>query len=395
MTLMKNVEYLIGSEDISRNPLNAYSDIVIDFVSALSGKILKSPMMRVYPDLAALGFWCRKGNINKLKDNCPEAKFRLGRGLCFHIAPSNIPMSFAFSYIFGLLSGCSNIVRLPSKRFGQTEATLDIIKEVIKDFPEIEARTAFVRYPADNEITEEFSLLADARMIWGGDQTVNNIRSLKINPKCIDISFSDRYSFCILDGNAINETDNTRLNRLAEDFFNDTYLMDQNACSSPQIICWLNDNQEARQKFWDAEYALAKKKYDLQAAVCVDKYTKSCENSIDMADNIISIKHSDNLLYRVEIKNLLSGLEEYRGNGGYFYEYSMNNLNEIIPVVTEKFQTVTYFGVNPEEIRNVVISNRLRGIDRITPVGKAMDIGVIWDGYDLVRTLSRIINVEQ
>jgi len=391
---MKDVEYIIGSENIIKTPLNAYSDEALDFIFDLSSKIMKSPLIRAYPDLAALGFWCRKGNIQKLKENCAESSVRLGRGLCFHIAPSNIPMSFAFSYIFGLLAGCSNIVRLPSKKFVQTEAALELIGSVLKEHPEIEKRSVFVRYPADNETTEWFSQMADCRMIWGGDNTVNNIRALKISPKCIDISFSDRFSICVLDGGSINNTDDTRLTRLAEDFYNDTYLMDQNACSSPQIICWVNDAADARKKFWDAVYGVAEKKYELQAAVCVDKYTKACEDSIDDHDNISMISHEDNLLYRVELKSLIPGCEKYRGKGGYFYECALASLDDIAPVVTEKYQTVTYYGIDPEELRSVVIRNRLRGIDRITPVGKAMDIGVIWDGYDLVRMLSRIVNVE-
>ena len=391
---MKNVDFIIGSENIIKTPLNAYSDEALDFIFDLSSKIMKSPLIRVYPDLAALGFWCRKGNIQKLKENCTEADVRLGRGLCFHIAPSNIPMSFAFSYIFGLLAGCSNIVRLPSKKFVQTEAALELIGNVLKEHPEIEKRSVFVRYPADNEITESFSQMADCRMIWGGDNTVNNIRALKISPKCIDISFSDRFSICVLDGDSIKNTDDTRLTRLAEDFYNDTYLMDQNACSSPQIICWVNDSADARKKFWDTVYSVAEKKYELQAAVCVDKYTKACEDSIDDHDNISKISHDDNLLYRVELKSLIPGCEKYRGKGGYFYECALDSLEDIAPVVTEKYQTVTYYGIDPEELRSVVIRNRLRGIDRITPVGKAMDIGVIWDGYDLVRMLSRIVNVE-
>ncbi len=391
---MKSVEYLVGPETVNRAPLNAYSDEAIAFVSDLSSRIVKSPVMRAFPDVAALGFWSRKGNVLKMKENCPEAGFRLGRGVCLHIAPSNIPMSFAFSYLFGLLAGCSNIVRLPSKKFPQTEAALEIIGAVLKGHPEIESRTSFIRYPADKETTEYFSLLADARMIWGGDRTVNTLRSLKVLPKCIDITFSDRYSICVIDGRAVLKSDDSRITRLAEDFYNDTFLMDQNACSSPMVICWTNDSKEARSRFWNAVYALAERKYTLQAAVCVDKYTKSCEDAIDKFNNISGIERETNLLYRAELKRLIPGLEEYRGQCGYFYEYSMKSLEELSPVVTEKYQTVTWFGLDPEEIRAVVLKNRLRGIDRITPVGKAMDIGVIWDGYDLVRMLSRLVNVE-
>lgn len=49
-----------------------------------------------------------------------------------------------------------------------------------------------------------------------------------------------------------------------------TYLMDQNACSSPQLIYWVNDNKEARDKFWDYIYDYAQIKYPLQDAICVE-----------------------------------------------------------------------------------------------------------------------------
>ena len=394
MILMKDIEYLIGNDSIVRSPLNAYSDEAISFVSSLSEKILKSKMMKSFPDVIALGFWGRKGNLLKLKNNCPEADRRLGRGLCFHIAPSNIPISFAFSFLFGLLAGCSNIVRLPNRNYPQAEAFLGLFKDIIENHPEIKKRSAFIRYPVDNEITQKFSLMADARMIWGGDQTVNSIRSLNVKPNCIDLAFADRYSLAIIDAQSVMDTDESRIARLAEDFYNDTYLMDQNACSSPRIICWLNDNEEGRARFWNAVEQVANKKYHLQEATSVDKYTKSCEDAIDNYNNIIKITHKTNILYRVEVKNFVRGIEEYRGNGGYFYEYSMQSIEDIVPAVTEKFQTITCFGVDPEAIRAVVIKNRILGIDRIAPIGKAMDIGIIWDGYDLVRMLSRLINVE-
>ena len=44
-------------------------------------------------------------------------------------------------------------------------------------------------------------------------------------------------------------------------------------------------------------------------------------------------------------------------------------------------------------VRNFVIKNRLHGIDLIVPVGAAMDIDIVWDGYDLVTMLSRKIEV--
>ena len=61
--------------------------------------------------------------------------------------------------------------------------------------------------------------------------------------------------------------------------------------------------------------------------------------------------------------------------------------------MSEKYQTITYFGIDAEELRSKIVANRLRGIDRIVPIGKAMDIGPMWDGYDIIRMLSRKINL--
>ena len=55
---------------------------------------------------------------------------------------------------------------------------------------------------------------------------------------------------------------------------------------------------------------------------------------------------------------------------------------------------MTYFGADKSQLLDFVVKNRLLGIDRIVPVGKALDIDVIWDGYDIVRSLSRIIDVK-
>ena len=387
---MKNVEYLIGSEQVLNTPMQTYSDEIIDFVSQFSRILMKSPFLRVYPDISALAFWCRKSNILKLKEGCEESNNRLGRGLCFHIAPGNIPINFAFSYMFGLLAGCSNIVRLSSKQYPQIKPVCDSLSETLKDYPEIQKRTAFIRYAADDEVTKEFCKNADARLIWGGDETIAKVRSMPSKPRCVDVCFSDRYSIGIVDGKAVLDATDEEMIRMADGFYNDTYLMDQNACSSQQIIFWLNGSDNAKDKFWNAVYKSASNKYELQASIAVDKYTQIFEDILD-EKKIKSINVNTNILHRIELSKLKEDITDLRGKGGYFYEYEIKSIDEIAPFVTEKFQTVAYFGVDPEKIRRSVIENELRGIDRIVPIGKAMDIGIMWDGFDMVRVLSRLV----
>ena len=388
---MKNVEYLVGSPDVVSAPLPVFSDEAMDFAAALSKNLMKSPVSRLYPDISAFAFWCRRANLQKRKESCPESRLRLGRGLCFHLAPGNIPINFAFSYLFGLLAGCSNVVRLSSRDFPQIRPVCDIFNETLADFPEIAKRTAFVRYGHDDDITAEFCKQADARLIWGGDATIEKVRAMPAKPRCVDVCFADRYSVCVMDGKAVEAADEAALARLADDFYNDTYLMDQNACSSPQILFWLQDSAGARKKFWSAVESAAAAKYVLQSAVGVDKYTRLFEDVLD-GRPVGGVSRETNLLYRVELSNLSGDLTALRGMGGYFYEYAPASLEELATFITEKFQTVTYFGADPETLQNFVIENRLSGIDRIVPVGKALDIDILWDGFDLARTLSRYVD---
>lgn len=392
MIPLNGVEYVIGTADIVNAPIRVYDDTACAFIAELSAEILKSPLARTYPDLSALAFWGRKANLQKLKEAFGDTAGRLGRGLCFHIAPSNIPVNFAFTYLFGLLAGNANIVRLPSKTFPQIDALCALMKKVLLKYPEIEKRTAFVRYPRNDEITAEFCKIADARMIWGGDKTIANIKSLPASPRCVDIAFADRYSLAMIDGEVVLKADAEQMKRLAENFYNDTWLMDQNACSSPQIILWQNGSDEARKKFWDAAFAVAEAKYALQDAVSVDKYTLFCTEAV-VNDNAESFARNGNLLYREEVKALTPDIINHRGKGGYFFEHALADLSELCAVITEKFQTITYFGIDAVKLREELIAANVRGIDRIVPVGKAMDIDVIWDGHDLVRELSRIVSV--
>ena len=51
------------------------------------------------------------------------------------------------------------------------------------------------------------------------------------------------------------------------------------------------------------------------------------------------------------------------------------------------------FGFDIEDLKNFVVSNQLRGIDRIVPIGRSLDMDVVWDGYDIINHLSRIVDI--
>ncbi len=391
---MNGVKYLIGSAELDRRPLPVYSEEAISFLSDWSAQLLHMPNIRAYPDIISAAFWCRRASLLKRKEEYGRSAHRLGRGLAFHIAPSNIPVNFAFTYFFSLLAGNISIVRVPSKPFPQVSILCSAFESVLLRHPEVASRTAFVTYPVNDEMTAAFCGMADLRVIWGGDHTISDVRRHPTKPKCLDIVFPDRYSICVLDGGAVLESDEAALERLVDRFYNDTFLMDQNACSSPQIVFWVNGSEKARERFWSALLETASQKYDLQGMTAVDKYTHLCEDAIARSEVASVSRQGGNLLYRAQL-SALPVLEKtaLRGKGGYFYEYDLHSLDELCEIVDEKYQTLTYFGIDPEKARELVIEKRLLGIDRIVPVGSAMDIDIIWDGYDLITMLSRKIDV--
>lgn len=396
----KKLKYFVGSQKIGYADIRLppYDPLVCKFLSELSNALLSDLEAKSYPDIITFAFWCRKSNIEMLKSNFHSSELRLGLGLVLHITPSNIPINFAFSYAFSLLAGNSNVVRVPSRNTPQTEIISRVINSIISnsDYEKISEMTLFIQYDHSNEITAAYSKRCAARIIWGGDRAVNEIRAIPSAPRSIDISFSDRYSICVVSCNAILDLTQAELRRLTNGFYDDVYLMDQNACSSPHLIVWLGDVsvlKTAQYKFWNDLAKVVSEKYDLKPINAIDKYTLLCEQAIKL-DEVLSFDKVENFIYRVQLDNIPKNLDSYRGKFGFFYEYGTNNLHEMAEVITNKFQTLTYYGVSKSLLADFVIKNQLPGIDRIVPIGSALSIGTIWDGYDLVRTLSRVIDIK-
>ena len=48
--------------------------------------------------------------------------------------------------------------------------------------------------------------------------------------------------------------------------------------------------------------------------------------------------------------------------------------------------------INPLTLLSDDKSDKLKGFDRVVPIGKALEMDMVWDGYQLPYALSRIIN---
>ena len=84
---------------------------------------------------------------------------------------------------------------------------------------------------------------------------------------------------------------------------------------------------------------------------------------------------------KIKIKTL-----RYRVGYGFFTEIENISYEELASKITDKYQTITYFGIDAQKIAKQFISSGVRGVDRIVPIGNALDLGLVWDGYDIIRS---------
>ena len=396
MNNMEKIKFLVGNKEIKKISLSPYDKEVLDFLGDLSEDLNLTEDIKNYPDIKTFAFFCRNKNLIKLKKNflVSSRDIRLGLGLIFHITPSNIPTNFAYSLIFGLLTGNSNIVKVPSRDFKQIDIISKSINKILsKKYKKVKEMIKIVKYKNNESFTKKISSICDARLIWGGDQSIENIRKYNLHASAIDLTFADRYSLCIIDTKKFLKAKYDNLTRIVERFYNDTYVADQNACSSPHMVLWLGKkSHKAKSKFWEELSKLVEKKYNLTHDAAIEKYTELCKKIIN-DKNVKSFRTYTNNVYTVVLKNLNGSLDTYRGKWGFFYEYDIKKLEQIKKYINKKFQTLTYFGVEKVDLKDFIIKNKLQGIDRIVPIGQALDIGFYWDGYDINNILTRVVDI--
>jgi hypothetical protein len=396
MRRLNNVKILVGDNKVYDDSFPPFETKILNFFNDLSNKINKYKNIDKYPDLISAAFFCRKANILNLKDKyLNDNQIRIGRGLVFHISPSNAPTNFLYSLIFGLLTGNSNIIKVSSKNYEQVKIICKLIKELLKKkYSDYKSYLKIIQYDNKNElITAEISKISDARIVWGGDNTIEMIKKFKLKPRAVDISFADRYSLCVINSINFLKLNTNMKESLVNNFYNDTFTLDQNACSSPHLILWYGTNvKKVKKVFWSLLANVIKKRYHLIESSSVNKYMLICKKLMQN-DNIKDLEIYNNSLYTLSLKKLQNDVSNYRGQWGFFFQFQIKNLNYLKKIDTKKIQTLTYFGFNKTDLKKVVIKNHLKGVDRIVPIGQALDIDFTWDGYDIYNILTRSIDV--
>ena len=158
-------------------------------------------------------------------------------GILFHIAAGNVDLLPAYSVVEGLLVGNINILKLPT---GDNGLSILLLKELIKEAPVLKNYVYVFDVPSTEvETIKQLSNMADATIVWGGDEAQRAARSF-VDIHSSIISWGHKISFSYVDNNIADEE--------IEALCTSICLSNQLFCSSSQGIYMNTDDMEELHK---------------------------------------------------------------------------------------------------------------------------------------------------
>lgn len=369
-------------------PLRPFAEETRDFLKAFSKTLVKQKT----PELVALGYWLRESQIKRwnkeFQKSGNESSLLEPLGAVLHFTPANVDTMFVYSWVCSLMLGNINVLRLSNQASEVKQQLLDIINEFYQDanYRAIAARNCFIYYPHSNWNTSSLSQLAAARILWGGDEAVMNIRSVPANPRTRDIGFADRYSVCLINGD--NLSSDSQIQEVADAIWKDTSPYSQMACSSPKVLFWSGEtkNQQA-------------------LLVALNNLALASHRELNQATNHLVVTQllqaqglAGNLVFSdavtaVHIPKVSNSLFDVHTGNALFYVKQVDSLNQVLNELDSKCQTLSYWGIDKQVLIKHLSERPINPIDRVVPVGQSLDFSPVWDGYDLMHQLCRKITV--
>jgi len=379
-----------------------FSADALSFVEAFSGSLREHQGSRAHPELAALAYWFRPAAVRQLRNvflDRNHGRCIHSRGLVFHLAPSNVDVLFAYGWLLSILSGNSNVARLSQKVTQPREVLLQILEGMASSgaYGRVLKDSLLVSYPHDDSLTALCSRVCDARLIWGGDATVEHIRHVPLKPTAVELAFSDRYSLAALKTSAVLALSAEQLNKLAERLANDIFLFNQQACSSPRSIVWIGGDEDeigsARTNFW-AALERAATRFANPPHALITRLTDALLLAANGGLRDISCPLASFPLRGFGSHILVLERRLHSGNG-FLTEYALDHLAQLAGHVCEHDQTLVAFGFTSEELVALMPLLPNRAVDRIVAPGEALNFDFVWDGIDLFAVLTREIRIHK
>ena len=370
-------------------PMKVGDELIITFLNELSKSILKTPFFKAEPSFIALGFWLRKTNIkrilsenNYIENNDIFVAKPIGK--VFHLCPSNVDTMFIYSLVLALLAGNKNVVRISSKLENDFIFKLfDLFNELLQkeEYKLFSDYINVITYERSDKLNEEISINVNGRIIWGGDETVSQFKKYPTKPKVKDLFFTDKVSLGII--NIENEMKfHANIDIIINNLYNDIFTFNQKGCSSPHslfIVSNTVNKNRALEKIYEGLSIKAQRDYEEDISSIA--LLKLNQGVVDVIENkVVETINSSNYITFLKLR---TNEVPHSCGAGYLYYQFAENIEEVKSYINNKTQTITNWGLSKRQIHSFLNDLDVEYVDRVVPLGKALDFDYIWDGYNI------------
>jgi hypothetical protein len=369
---------------------------VTAFFADLSRRLFQLAEARVFPEIQALAYFLRNASLQRLASEFhSKPGSRAPRGTVFHVPPGNVETIFCYCWALSALVGNRDVIRLSPRRSGVTDLICRVANQALaEDTSGLVQRVLILEYEHEREVSALLSEHCEVRVLWGGDQSVKELRSLPLPPRALELTFPDRVSYAALNSAAVLDLDGEVLASLADKLYVDAYWFDQKGCSSPRALVFCGEralSARAAARLLDALTATVERRgYRVSTDTALAKRRAAEELIIDVSAS--GLEWRNNEVVALQVPSLAAARREHCG-GGLFLLVYVEDLTRLSEWVAPGDQTLSYFGFDAKALTAFGRSVQGRGLDRIVPAGKALEFSHRWDGYDLLECFTRVRDI--
>lgn len=386
-------------EKIEGLPSTPFNSEILNFFQELSKELTgSSRTSERSADAIAFGYWLRPSNLLAMQNHFQSVQVitstqRVPAGVVFHIAPSNVEVLFAYSWAVATLCGCVSNVRVSTKHTSFTEDLIGTIEKITTKCGLV-PRWSFFSAPKDEiDTTAELARTCDSIVIWGGDQTVSNIRKLPRKPDSTEVVFPDRESISVINCAVFDRSTDDELLALASSLSRDIASFGQQACSSPKLLCWVGGTPSRQKRVWFFER--------LGALIGERGFSPTSSEVMARTSYVHRLAANEGSRVKLALFHSLQVLESVDGvvprlnhpGCGLIIEQTLPSLSDLELFLKPGDQTISQFGYSPKEWALPISEWGTQAPKRIVPIGAALDFHFIWDGHDLIQEFTRGVSL--